>query len=113
MWKLLVPTYVGSQPHNEHSNRPDFAEPRVPVLVHESEGIRVLMGTHHWEDWDKPDIQVERRPHGWAVFISPTAGDPVACLYMLDSGRTYVMPEKYTEPTLEVVDDTPNDLDTP
>jgi hypothetical protein len=113
MWKMSIPTYIGSQPHDEQDNPPDFAEPRVPVLVHESEGIRVLMGTHNWQDWDKPDIQIERRPHGWAVFIHPNAGDPVAFLYMLDNGKTYLMPEKYTEPALEVIDDTPSDLDTP
>src|SRR5262245_260057 len=90
-WKLVVPTYVASQPHDQNGDWPDFAEPNVPVAVHEAEGIRVIMGTHDWKDNDKPDIQIERRPHGWAVFINPNAGDTAAYVYILDSGETYLV----------------------
>ncbi|MCI0640762.1 MAG: hypothetical protein L0Y70_16945 [Gemmataceae bacterium] len=113
MWKMSVPTYVGAQPHEEKVDWPDFAQPMVPVLVHEFEGVRVIMGSHDRINQDQPDLQIERRPHGWAIFIHPNGGDPVACIYILDNGRTFLIPEKYTEPSLETVDDIPAELDAP
>jgi hypothetical protein len=111
MWKLAVPTYVASQPHEEETDWPDFAEPNVPVVVHEAEGLRVVMGTHDWKDNDKPDIQIERRPHGWAMFINPGAGDAVAYLYILDNGETYLVTDDYVKPELRIVDEPPFEID--
>ena len=111
MWKLAVPTYVASQPHGDETDWPDFAEPSVPVAIHETGGIRVIMGTHDWKDNDKPDIQIERRPHGWAVFINPDDGDTVAYIYILDTGETYLVAEEWARPRLNIVEQAPSELD--
>jgi len=113
MWKMSVPTYLGAQAHDGKIDWPDFTEPNAPVLVHEFEGVRVLMGTHDRMNQDRPDLQIERRPHGWAIFIHPNDGDPVASLYMMDDGRTFLMPEKYAHPALETVDEIPAEVDAP
>lgn len=116
MWKIFIPTYVGSQcEHQENPSTlgPDFGSPDVPVLIHEADGIRLLLGTHEWEDKSKPDVQIERRPHGWAMFLHPNAGDPIGHLYLLDDGRSYLLPESFADPPIEVVDDIPADLDKP
>jgi len=55
--------------------------------------------------------QVERRPHGWAIFLHPDAGDPVACVYYLDDGRTLLLPETHISNEIEIVDDVPPELD--
>lgn len=115
-WKLFVPTYVAAQfEHHENPSTPgpDFAPPHVPVLIHEADGIRLLLGTHDWEDNSKPDVQIERRPHGWAFFLHPNAGDPIAMIYLLDDGRSYLLPESFADPSIEIVDDIPADLDVP
>jgi hypothetical protein len=109
-WKLFIPTYVGSQyklQKAESTPWPDFAPPNVPVLIHEADGIRLLLGTHDWEDNSKPDIQIERRPRGWAIFLHPNAGDPIGHLYMLVDGRSYLLPEALSEPSIEIVDEIP------
>jgi hypothetical protein len=71
------------------------------------------MGTHDWRDNDKPDIQIERRPHGWAIFINPDAGDTVAYVYILDSGETYLVPENCARPSLSIVEEAPPEIDAP
>lgn len=56
--------------------------------------MRVVLGTHDFEDMDKPDIQIERRPNGWAIFLHPIGGgDPSGLVYFLDDGRSYLVPD--------------------
>lgn len=93
--KLKVPTYYGSVPEEitAEFEIPEFGEPTVPVLVHESDGVRIILGTHDFDDSLKPDIQIERRPKGWAIFLHPSAGDPCGYVYFLDDGRSFLVPE--------------------
>jgi hypothetical protein len=64
--KLVVPTYMAECYENEgrDGDQPDFGEPNVPVLVREAEGVRIVLGTHDYDDYGKPDMQIERRPNG-------------------------------------------------
>jgi hypothetical protein len=112
-WSVLVPTYVGSQKKRnpEGMSTPDFAPPLVPVLIHEADGVRLVLGTHDYDDRTKPDVQIERRPHGWAIFLHPEAGDSVGCAYYLDDGRSFFLPERFMEDRFEIVDDIPPELD--
>lgn len=99
--RIHVPTYYGS------SNRPEpeFGDPYVPVVVRPAEGLRVVLGSHDYWHQDSPDIQVERRPNGWAIFLHPVgAGDLCGCVYYLDDGRSFLLPEReFATPTISVL----------
>jgi hypothetical protein len=78
----------------------DFSEPNVPVLVCEADGVRVVLGTHRYNDYSKPDIQIERRPNGWAIFLHPLGGsDPSGYVYFLDDGCSFLVKEHGLGPT--------------
>src|SRR5688572_28766226 len=55
-WRLLVPTYLATTNSQQdgNSDAPDFGPPVMPVLIHEAEGIRLVLGTHNYQDWSKP-----------------------------------------------------------
>lgn len=94
-FEMLVPTYYGMMyaKMDPHENKEDFGEPNVPVLIHHAEGVRVVLGTHDAEDMAKPDIQIERRPNGWAIFLHPIGGSTSGLVYFLDDGRSYLVPD--------------------
>jgi hypothetical protein len=95
-FKITVPTYYGAAhcKQNIAGDLPDFDSPNVPVLIHEATGIRIVLGTHDFNDPDKPDIQIERRPKGWAIFLHPVGGgDASGYVYFLDDGRSFLLKE--------------------
>jgi hypothetical protein len=96
-FKLTVPTYYGTAHCKQNVvDLPDFDSPNVPVLIHEAEGVRIVLGTHDFNDMDKPDIQIERRPKGWAIFLHPVGGgDASGYVYFLDDGRSFLLKEDY------------------
>jgi hypothetical protein len=113
--ELSVPTYYGSVAEKlaKELGLPEFGEPVVPVLVHEAEGVRIILGTHDYDDLRKPDIQIERRPNGWAIFLHPEpGGDASGFVYFLDDGRSFVLPEHGPNP-IEMLDrgDEPPEID--
>lgn len=93
--KLIVPTYVASVPEKADGSddNPDFGGPYVPIIIREADGVRIVLGTHDYDDSYKPDVQIERRPNGWAIFLHPSAGDPCGYVYFLDDGRSFLVPE--------------------
>ena len=96
--KLFVPTYYGTANCKQKvvGDPLDFDEPNVPVLIHEAEGVRIVLGTHDFNDREKPDIQVERRPNGWAIFLHPVGGgDASGYVYFLDDGRSFLLKGDY------------------
>lgn len=93
--RLSVPTYYGHAATRTTRELPEFGEPLVPVLVRRAEGVRIVLGSHDYEDMNSPDIQVERRPKGWAIFLHPfPGGDPSGYVYFVDDGRSFVIPER-------------------
>jgi hypothetical protein len=70
------------------------------VLIREADGVRIVLGTHDYEDYEKPDIYIERRPNGWAIFLHPLGGsDPSGFVYFLDDGRSFLAKEFGLGPT--------------
>ena len=76
-----------------------------------------------FDDMSKPDIQIERRPRGWAIFLHPLGGgDASGLVYFLDDGRSYIVPDglandeiRFVQFTEEVplIDDPPTGLADP
>ena len=104
--RMFVPTYYGNAHGKEIPKEclPEFGDPCIPVLVREAEGIRVVLGSHDYEDTSVPDVQIERRPKGWAIFLHPLAGsDPSGSVYFHDDGRSFVVPERSWGPTEPII----------
>jgi hypothetical protein len=105
--RLMVPTYVGNLPAEQRgaSDDPDFSDPHIPVVVRDAAGIRIVLGSHDYDALNMPDVQIERRPNGWAIFLHPLGGsDASAYVYFLDDGRSFLVPEDAASPTIKVID---------
>jgi hypothetical protein len=108
-FKLKVPTYNASYfPEQVATNQmEEFGEPELPVLIHEAGGVRVVLGTHDYDDMGKPDIQIERQPNGWVIFLHPLGGsDASGYIYFLDDGRSFLAKEHPygPTPTIEILE---------
>jgi hypothetical protein len=93
---LSVPTYYGTAYADQDvlSDLPDYDHPNVPVVIHQGEAVRIVLGSRDVMDLEKPDVLIERRPKGWAIFLHPEAGgDPSGVVYFLDDGRSFVLRE--------------------
>jgi hypothetical protein len=72
----------------------DFSNPQVPVVVRGADGVRLVLGTHDYDNLEKPAIQIERRPNGWTIFLHPLGGsDASGYVCFLDDGRSFLIPE--------------------
>jgi hypothetical protein len=113
--KFTVPTFNANlYPTEVQTGRvPEFGPPNLPVLIHQADGIRIVLGTHDANDLNKPDIQIERQPNGWVIFLHPVGGsDASGHVYILDDGRSFLLPENGLGPTppieaLQPEDDVP------
>lgn len=95
--RLTVPTHNGKWLEQDPALQ-EFDEPHVPLLVTPEDGVRIVLGTHDWDDFDAPDIKVERRHNGWMIFLRPTGGgDACGFVVFLDDGRSFVAPEQVAE----------------
>jgi hypothetical protein len=97
---LDVPTYNGRLYPNEVANdtKPEWGEPEKSILLLESDGVRIVLGSKDIDDYDVPDVQIERQPAGWAIFIHPIGGyDAVGYFYILDDGRTFFDKEYWAD----------------
>lgn len=107
-FKLVVPTYNATYFADEVENgtKEEFGDPTVPVLIHEAEGVRVVLGTHDFNDLEKPDIQIERQPNGWMIFLHPLEGsDACAYVFFADDGRSFLMKEyDYVTPAIQILE---------
>jgi hypothetical protein len=106
-FRLTVPTYNANY-FDKVTNAiltEEYSETNTPVLVHEAAGVRVVLGTHNYDEMDKPDIQIERRANGWAIFLHPEGGgDPSGYVYFLDDGRSFLVIEHHgSTPAIEIV----------
>lgn len=105
---MYVPTYlkgefrVGEPP--DDGDAPDFGDPPVPVVIRDCDGVRIVLGTHDYWDTNAPDVQIERQPGGWAIFLHPVGGsDASGYVYFLDNGLSYISPEHGYGPTPPIV----------
>ena len=103
---ILVPTYNGTAfPDDVESGaKPEYTAPLTPVTLAYDNGLRLVLGGAGL-DADKPDIQVERQPGKWVIFIHPESGcDPSGYLYIMDDGRSFVQLEHaFGKEALEVL----------
>lgn len=119
-FRMHVPTYNASAfpKEVEAGERPDFGDPYVPVVVRDADGVRIVLGSLDYSDCDAPDVQIERRPNGWAIFLHPLGGcDPSGLAYFLDDGRSFVVPERDLGATPAIVtlhcDESVDEVDNP
>jgi hypothetical protein len=97
--KLFVPTYNANyfEAEVESGAKEEFGDPNVPVLIREAEGVRIVLGTHDYEDFERPDIWVERQPNGWVIFLHSVGGsDENGYVCFHDDGRCFL--QKGVEP---------------
>jgi len=98
--KVDVPTYYGSSASYTAGERPEFGRPFVPTVVRPAGGLRIVLGSDNYFDEDAPDVQIERRPNGWMIFLRPVGGDEVSGqLVFLDDGRSFLIPERHVSST--------------
>jgi hypothetical protein len=105
-----LPTFYGDQSAARDDGE-EFASPGVPVLAVIGSGLRIILGTQDSDDCERPDVLIERRTNGWAMFIHPDSDGPSAVIYLHDDGRTFCCPERYTDKPLQIVDDCPDEVD--
>jgi hypothetical protein len=104
---IEVPTYYGAAYPELVADGVlrDFDRPHVPLLACSADGLRVVLGSHSRDDLDAPDVQIERRRNGWAIYLHPCGGgDPSGAVYFLDDGRSFVMPERGSTPAIEFIE---------
>jgi len=114
--KIYAKTYYGNVPEEVTSEKKleEFDSPEVPVVARRADGVRVVLGTHDFWDYGFPDIQIERRPGGWVIFLHPVPGDdPSGYVYFLDDGRSYFQAERTCTKSLQLLEweETPPELD--
>jgi hypothetical protein len=100
--KIHAPTYYGNADEAKvaAAGLSEFDDPYFPVLVRPADGLRIILGSHDYFDMTKPDIQIERRPNGWAIFLHPLGGsDASGYVYFMDDGRSFIVPENDVGPT--------------
>lgn len=103
--RIKVPTYNASLFGDEAAKGivPEFGPPEIPVLVREAEGVRIVLGSHEFWDCSKPDVQIERQPNGWVIFLHPIGGgDPAGYVYFYDDGRCVLLKERPYDEGLEI-----------
>lgn len=84
----LFPTQIGT------GSMPEFGPPHIPVVIHPAEGIRIVLGSYDSAEWSRPEVQIERQPNGWVIFLRPVGGgDASGLVYLLEDGRSFVVPE--------------------
>lgn len=100
--KLKVPTYNANLFPDQVNRREllEFGEPFTSVLIQESDGVRIVLGSFEFEDLSKPDVQIERQPNGWAIFLHPVGeSDPCGVVYFRDDGQSFLLKECSYGPT--------------
>jgi len=111
-WTIEVPTYYRPQKRADGKLKSEgFATPCVPIVVHEECGVRIALGACDWRQRNTPDIQIERRPNGWAIFVRTGDIDPCALLFILDDARTVCVPQRYAFDPLEISRCAPPEVD--
>lgn len=101
---FVVPTYLGATPAKQADDSlEEFGPPEVKVMTYRECGMRVILGIPNREFDHCPDIKVERRPNGWAIFLHPMPmGDPSGYVYFLDDGRSILIPDLWESASIQI-----------
>jgi hypothetical protein len=101
---FVVPTYLGGTPANlADDSLEEFGKPDAQVMAYRECGVRLLLGIPGRDFDDCPDIKVERRTNGWAIFLHPMPmGDPSGYVYFIDDGRSVLIPDPWESATIEI-----------
>lgn len=122
---VRVPTYYGARklmnPEVPLTSKyqggvDEFDKPKIPIAIHEAEGLKLVLGTNDTQSLEHPTVQIERRPNGWAIFLQPLPdGDLCGTVYFHDDGRSWFVHEwllcTSDEQKLQVVENTPEEID--
>lgn len=104
-FRVSVPTYQARTSTEQAQQREvlEFGAPYVPVLIRRENGLRVVLGSHEYEDMGRPDVYIERQPKGWLIALHPSGGgDPSGYVYFLDDGRSFLVKENVVGSTLPI-----------
>ncbi len=100
--RITIPTYYRKEAPGDGPAH--YGEPTVPILIRWADALRVVFGAHDHRNTRAPDLLIERRPGGWALFLHPAGGDdPSGCVYFLDDGRGFLVPESEPARTPPIV----------
>lgn len=98
--KVDVPTYYGDSAWAPAGERPEFGQPFVSTVVRPAGRLRIVLGSNDYFDDDAPDVQIERRPNGWMIFLRPVGGGEASGqVIFLDDGRSFLIPERHVSST--------------
>jgi hypothetical protein len=92
---MRIPTFLGAV--NVHNgappDTPEFGRPYAELSYYRQCGMRIVMQTPGKPAEEQPDIHIERRPCGWAIFLHPQGEtDASGYVYFLDDGRSFIVP---------------------
>ena len=84
----VVPTYHPVV----HSGLKEYGDPLQPIHLLQADGLLLILG-----DLDVgPRLVIERRLHGWLIFIQPVvSGGEAGYLQMADDGRSCLCRDAY------------------
>lgn len=93
-YETFVPTHHGDTEEALAAHLAEFDDPNVPVLVEQSTGLRIVLGSHDLSNQGAPGLRIERRAKGWAIILRPKGGSHSSgCVFFLDDGRSFLVPQ--------------------
>lgn len=108
---FTVPTYHPNQP----TGTEEYGAPHYKIAACPADGLKLVLGTEDWQDLTCPDVQIERRHAGWAIFLhAEPGGDVKGMSYFMDDGRSYFQLENFSD--MQILGDSvdkPEGLDLP
>lgn len=96
--KFTIPVYNGAYYSQEviAGTKPEWSLPSHPVLVRETDGLRIVLGSHDGEAAGTASVCLERHPHAWVIFLHPNSdADAVGYVYFFDDGKAAFYEERH------------------
>lgn len=98
--QFRIPTYVGAKAAPAATGHRDFADPIAAIYVSADHNLFIELSPTVGDERIPPNIQIERRPQGWAIHLHPLANsDPSGTVFFLDDGRSFLVIEPGEGPT--------------
>ncbi len=90
---LLVPTFTPSARPEDDGK--EYSEPNAEIGMSSEEGLRLELRKGTKPEFGWPQIVIERRAHGWMLFLAPNEGDESGYLQFHDDGRMCLIRDKF------------------